>query len=89
MQELQLRNVGTVVEEDQPVELIEATESDRSTGFSDQCGSAQKPRTCVFRLRQPRLAGWRNAHPRSDDARMRQLEHDANRRETERDGRER
>ena len=36
--------------EDQPVELIEATESDRSTGISDQCASG--------------LAGWRNAHPR-------------------------
>jgi len=37
--------------EDQPVELIEATESDRSTGISDRCASAQEPRTCIFRLR--------------------------------------
>ena len=46
LQEISVRNVGTAVEEGQPVELIEATESDRSTGFSDQRASAQEPRTC-------------------------------------------
>ena len=58
-----VRNVGTAVDADQPVELIEATESARSTGFSDQCASAHEPRTYVFRLRQLGLAGWLNAHP--------------------------
>ena len=55
VRELLVGELGELVED-------EATESDRSTGISDQCASAQEPRTCVFRLRHLGLARWRNAH---------------------------